>query len=369
MQVDADALADLSAGAVLLATGGGGDPYVAQLNALRAVREQGPVQLLPAADLEDDALVAAIGSSGAPVVELELLPSVESIQQALAAFEDHLGRQVDALVSFEVGGANSLIPIIAAAGRNLPVVDGDGMGRALPEAQMMTYALAGVPPTPAVACDYAGNLVTFATSDTATYERHVRALSTKMGGLITTVEHPMSGAQLKRCVVPDTLSFSIELGRVLRRAGDARQKFAPLSALFRRSIYGPLRHIQTGKVVDHSSRTLGGFDVGAVLIEPFAADWGALRIEVKNEYLAAWRGEQLVACVPDLIMLVDFETATPINAERLRYGQRVMVFGVGCPRHYRTPEALKVVGPRCFGFDFDHVPLADLAHLHQPLDG
>ncbi|HBK17823.1 MAG TPA: DUF917 domain-containing protein, partial [Gammaproteobacteria bacterium] len=38
---------------------------------------------------------------------------------------------------------------------------GDGMGRALPEAQMMTYAIAGVAPTPAVGVDYAGNVVTF----------------------------------------------------------------------------------------------------------------------------------------------------------------------------------------------------------------
>ena len=368
MQLDADALEELSAGAVLLATGGGGDPYMAQLNARRALLENGPVQLLPAAALDDDALVAAIGSSGAPVVDLELPQSVEMIQQALKAFEDHLGRQVDALVSFEVGGANSLIPIIAAAGRGIPVVDGDGMGRALPEAQMMTYAIAGVAPTPAIAYDYAGNVVTFATSDTATYERHVRALSTKMGGLITTVEHPMSGAQLKTCIVPDTLSFSIELGRALRRRQeDAHRKFTSLNALFRRSIYGPLRHIQTGKVVDCSSRTVGGFDVGAVLIEPFASDWNALRIDVKNEFLVAWRGDEVATSVPDLIMVVDFETAMPINAERLRYGQRVTVFGVGCPAHYRTPQALDVVGPRCFGFDFDFTPLADLERLHQPL--
>ena len=367
--LDEAALADLSAGAVLLATGGGGDPHVAQLNALRAVREHGPVRLLPVSALADDALVAAIGGSGAPVVELELLPTVENTVAALAVFEEHLGRRVDALVSFEVGGANSLIPIIAAAVRNVPVVDGDGMGRALPEAQMMTYALAGVPPTPAIAYDYAGNAVTFTTSDTATYERHVRALAAKMGGLITTIEHPMSGAQLKRCIVPDTISFSIELGRVLRGHGDARGKFGALAALFRRSPYGPLCHVQTGKVADYRSRTVGGFDVGGVLIESFAPGWAPLRIDVKNEFLLARRGDDVVACVPDLIMLVDLETGAPINAERLRYGQRVAVLAAGCPPHYLTPAALQVVGPKCFGFDLDHIPLAELTHLHQPLGG
>ena len=66
-----------------------------------------------------------------------------------------------------------------------------------------------------------------------------------------------------------------------------------------------------------------------------------------------------MASVPDLIVLVDYETGTPINAERLRYGQRVAVFAVGCPAFYRTPRALAVVAPRCFGFDVDYVPLED----------
>jgi DUF917 family protein len=52
---------------------------------------------------------------------------------------------------------------MAAAVRGLPVIDGDGMGRAFPEAQMMSYAISGVKPTPALAMDYAGNTALFDT--------------------------------------------------------------------------------------------------------------------------------------------------------------------------------------------------------------
>ena len=76
---------------------------------------------------------------------LELLPSLEDPAIAVRAFERELDVTVDALVSFEVGGGNSLVPIQAAALLDLPLIDGDGMGRALPEAQMMTFALAGIP--------------------------------------------------------------------------------------------------------------------------------------------------------------------------------------------------------------------------------
>ena len=367
MKITADVLQDLSAGAVFLATGGGGDPHIAYLTARKMINEHGPVDLVSVDELDDDAFVVAIGGVGAPTVSLELLPSIDTAANALRVFEEHVGRKVDAVVSFEIGGGNSLIPIIAAAGRNIPVVDGDGMGRALPEAQMMTYAIAGVAPTPAIGIDYAGNVVTFSTDTTVTYERHVRSMALTMGGMITTVEHPMTGKQVRSSVVPGTVSLSIEIGRVLRESrGNAQQIFGPLNDVFRDSIYGRLFHIYSGKVVDCSSRIVGGFDVGFAVIESFDGDAPALRIDVKNEYLVARVKDQVATSVPDLITIVDYETSTPINAERLRYGQRVTVFGVGCPAYYREACALAVVEPRCFGFDFDFTPIEDLCQLHQP---
>ena len=85
-----------------------------------------------------------------------------------------------------------------------------------------------------------------------------------------------------------------------------------------------------------------------------------LKVNIKNEYLLAKQGDKVVASVPDLITMVDFETGAPINGERLRYGQRVSVFATGCPEFYRSEAALKVVGPRCFGFDVEYVPLEKL---------
>ncbi len=47
----------------------------------------------------------------------------------------------------------------------------------------------------------------------------------------------------------------------------------------------------------------------------------------------------------------------PITTERLRYGLRVTVIGILCSPLWRTPEGLKVVGPRYFGYDIDYVPI------------
>lgn len=361
MRFDCDDLDDLALGSVFLATGGGGDPHVPKLIAQQALTHYGPVDIIAPEALDDEAWVVALGSVGAPTVGLELLPSLDEAAETLAAFEAHTGRQVDAIVSFEIGGGNSLIPLVAAAARGVPVVDGDGMGRALPEAQMMSYAIGGISPTPAVAYDYAGNIVTFSTSDTLVYERHIRSLAMAAGGMITTAEHPMTGAELKATVIPETLSFARDLGAVLRKhRGLAEDLFAPLQAAFAETIYGEVRLLHVGKVVDKQTRIVGGYDIGEAVIAPFERDGEACRVDIKNEYLLARQGDKIMASVPDLIVIVDYETSVPINAERLRYGQRVAVFAIGCPAFYRNETALNFVAPRCFGFDMDYVPLEQL---------
>ena len=134
----------------------------------------------------------------------------------------------------------------------------------------------------------------------------------------------------------------------------------PLEEVFATSIYGECRLIFTGKVIDKATRIIGGYDVGEAIIETFDGAGDNLTVNIKNEYLLARLGGKVAASVPDLITIVDYETGTPINAERLRYGQRVSVFATGCPEFYRSDAALKVVAPRCFGFDIDYVPLEQL---------
>jgi len=69
----------------------------------------------------------------------------------------------------------------------------------------------------------------------------------------------------------------------------------------------------------------------------------------------------VIAIVPDLIVVVDRETAEPITTEGLRYGQRVSVLGVSAPPALRTSDALALFGPQAFKLDHPFVPIEDLA--------
>jgi DUF917 family protein len=354
-------LADLSTGAAFLATGGGGDPYLTYLSARQTLRIYGPATMIKPWELDDNAAVVAIGNVGAPTTSLELLPSIEDSVRVLEAYRTLTGRRVDAVVSCEIGGGNSLVPIIAAAANGIPVIDGDGMGRALPETQMETFAIAGIKGTPAVVLDYEGKTAIINADTVLEYEREIRKLSMERGGMVIGVEFWMTGAQLKACVVPETVSLSIELGRILRAGkGNARQVTDALKAAFKPTSYGEFRHLFTGTVADMTTSVVGGFDVGQATIESLIEGETPLKIAIKNEYLVAKVGDRLLTSVPDLICILDYETAQPINAERLKYGQRVSVFGIGCPPHYRTEDALREVSPRVFGFDFDYQPIESL---------
>jgi DUF917 family protein len=82
-----------------------------------------------------------------------------------------------------------------------------------------------------------------------------------------------------------------------------------------------------------------------------------MRIEIQNENLIAWDGDEPVVTVPDLISLIDHETAKPILTEALAYGQRLDVIAMPCAPEWHQEGMLDLVGPRAFGYDIDYVPI------------
>ena len=75
-----------------------------------------------------------------------------------------------------------------------------------------------------------------------------------------------------------------------------------------------------GKIVDVERRMLGGFARGVLVLEGEGLDDGrAIRIDFQNENLIARSAEgEILAVVPDLIWLVDEDTAEPIRTEIVR---------------------------------------------------
>jgi DUF917 family protein len=346
---------DIARGAVLLGTGGGGDPYIGELF-LQAQLEQGRrPHVIPVEAVADDTLVITIAGVGSPPVMLENLVSDVTLLQILARMEAHLGRKVGALISAEIGGVNSMFPLALSAITGLPVLDGDGIGRAVPRTEMCTFSIYGCLATPGVVIDELGNTVIIEAVNDVTAENVLRAVTVALGAHVFGGFYPMSGAQVKRTAVRDTLTLSQDIGRCIRTAREgAGDVFHDLLAFLNTSRRGGVaRSLFDGKITDVTHETRNGWHWGRVTIGSLNESGDVFTVDIQNEFTVARLNGRTVTVVPDLISILDRESAEPITAERLAYGQRVKVIGLSADPLLRTPEALRVMGPRAFGLDED----------------
>ena len=289
------------------------------------------------------------------------MPSGTETIESLRALESYLGRKAYATMPIECGGINSTMPLVVGARLGLPVVDADGMGRAFPELQMETFHVYGVSGTPMAITNEYGDSAIVNARDNRMMEWLARGITIRMGGAAYIAEYPMDGATAKRVSIPGTISLGIRIGRCLREARERHEDpFEALIEMLRDTPYRYGRVIFEGKVTDVLRRTTEGFARGHATIEALGAG-APLEIAFQNEHLIARRDGEVCGIVPDLICVLEAETAEPITTEAIRYGQRVKVMVVSTPAIMRTPEALGVFGPKGFGLDYEFRPIEELA--------
>lgn len=361
----------LALGSSVLACGGGGNPYYGQLVARDLLRRHGAVRVIDVDEMPADGLASCPGIVGAPLVGIEKPPSVRALRAGFEAVQGSLGDRLAAFVAVEVGGAQSVLPLLLAALSGLPLLDGDGMGRAFPEAQMCTFLIYGMRPgLPFAMSDDHGLLwrlpslpleIPFGQFGGTgrlgrvvgiALERAFRRYCARKGGWIYFTA-TSDRASLQRTLVRGSMRLALELGRVVERtrtnADDAIEavlRVAGGKLLFR------------GKIVDLERRFRGGHDWGSMRIEGLDADHGRRAdVDFKNEYLILRVDEEVELTVPDLITIIETESGVPVTTEVVRPGLRVSVLGLPSTPLYKTPEALRVVGPRAFGYE---IPLVSL---------
>lgn len=359
MKITCNDVADIALGGAFLACGGGGDVLVGRMVAERVLREHGNVDLIPLQEITDEATVIAVGGVGAPSIMSEKVSNGTEAIAALRILEEYIGRKADALIAFEAGGFNSLVPVMIASQLDLPVLDADGMGRAFPEMQMETFSIYGVSATPLTLVGNAGNSLIMHMADASTAEKLIRQFTILAGGgACFSAEHVMDGSTVKQVSVPYTISLSLRLGRCLRENhGNMKEFRQQLDTILQAARYGKPNVLFEGKVIDVDRQVTGGYDVGIVTLQAFGDGENNMTMDIQNEFLTARVETRVLATVPDLICMLDNDTVQPITQETLRYGQRVTVMGISAPEILRTEQALKVVGPRCFGIDLEYIPI------------
>ncbi len=345
---------DLAAGAWILGAGGGGNPYHSLLNLRAAMRDGFRPRVIPVDALGDNDMVAVVSTMGAPLVGEERLPDPAVAARPVEILAERLGRPFAAVMSLEIGGSNALQPFLVASRIGFPVVDADCMGRAFPEAQMTTFAIAGLRNYPFCLADIRDNVVIVERAASWKWqERLGRVAVTEVGSIAATAKAPRTGREIRNHAIHGSVTRALRIGAAIR---EARQQGADRVQAVLDAEGGLL--LFTGKVRDIERRTTRGFLRGRAEIAGLGPDDGALlELHFQNEFAVAFRDGAPVGMTPEILCVVDSATGEALGTEVIAYGQRVRVIALDCPAALKTPVALESVGPRAFGFDLDFRPL------------
>jgi len=347
-EVTVEDIPALAAGTAIFGTGGGGAVHTAQVVAELALREHGPVPLVTVDDLGPDDLVILMSGIGAPTVGIEMLSADHQVTTLIREAEIAAGRKITTLMAAEIGGSNGVGPVGWAAELGVKLLDADGMGRAFPDAAMVSMNVAGVPCDFSVLSDVVGNVSVIKTVDLHWLERHARALTVASGSICLGVHYPMTSETVRGAVVEGTVSAAIRVGHALLSSPE------PVTAVAA-ELGG--RILLTGKITDLDRRTEGGFSRGSVTIAGTGEDRGRLqRLELQNENLIVLEDGEVLVSVPDNVTIIDAETGHAITTEMLRFGQRVSVLAWAADPIWRSPRGLELAGPAAFGYELPYTP-------------
>jgi len=353
-------------GAAIFGTGGGGDPEKGLKLLLEDLRNGRKLRLIDLKELSDNDLIVCPYFCGtiAPTSQKHAnIVYADPIVESFKKIEKILGEKVSAVATTELGGFNTAVALHVASVMDIPLVDGDYVGRAAPELLQSTANIFGVPLLPSVIATSTGNLIIIERcANLDEYERIARTVSLSSGSAAV-VDTPIRVSLAKKVLIKGSVSRCIEIGKIVKNANAVGQD--PIPELIRK-LGGTL--VFKGLVKNYSWSDTGGFLYGEAVYGG-VDEWKSheLKIWIKNENIIAWMDEEVVVTAPDLIIVVN-EKGYGITNTELKEGMKAFVIGAKAPEVWTTKKGLEIFGPRHFGFTFGYKPLkvkeyGNLMHL------
>jgi DUF917 family protein len=273
--------------------------------------------------------------------------------------EEITGVTLSALMPIEGVSINILYPILIAAMMNIPIIDADSMGRAFPEIQMSTFHFKKLSCNPVVLSDGKGEIYELHEHDNFLMELAMRKIISENSGIGYFSGFLSDGVTVKKVLIPHTISFSAEIGKVFMKADSYDDLLRRLILVTKNSIYGScielfrgtVKSIETIKKLNWSTIIISGN--GSYAHEEF-------KILLQNENLIAFRQEKIAAMVPDIISIIDVSKLKPIYNNEISVDMEIAVIGTPAPLVLKTNKALNIVGPQCFGYKSEYKSLEEL---------
>lgn len=368
----------LSDGCYVLGCAGGGSPAASKIQLRDMLRAGYRMRMIAPSSLHEKANIYWGGHMGSPATSVERLQSTETVQAFKVLMEYLREDSFDAVMGLEIGGANGLEPFLVGSSRffDVPVIDGDWMGRAYPTYWQTTLAVHAPGELVPCAIDSGDgkSILMVKTSNDEIVDRALRASCSEMGSRVGMAAKPTTTEKVRKFGVLNTCSLAWRIGRCIAKSEGTNSLSTVAEAIIEEAGGSDSAKILfRGKIVAVERRLFKGHSYGEVHIAsvsqededgqenttrlPAIATGGLLKIPFKNENLLAEHiaedgTKNVIATVPDLIAVLDKESGRALGVPEFKYGYQVVVLGITCsPRWTETPEGLAIGGPKAFGYD------------------
>lgn len=283
----------IAKGACFLGSGGGGPLSITPTIIDNIFKSTNSISVIDIEEVNDTESLAIVAGMGSPQRSAGI-----SFDTAPTAAFDALAKLYGPLsyvAAIEVGAANSVIPMLVSAQKNIPLIDANGAGRAVPTLPITTFNQAGLPASPAVlsAVGVPGN-----PSEICPTGNDAEQVESWAGDVLTTNPNftkynagaialwAFDGKSLKTGKGADATAIGGSL-ILAEKIGEALETKTPIESVQQtlNSYQQNHEYLGTGKVIAVKEESVGALDGGIVVI-----DMGNYIIELPylNEFLGAF---------------------------------------------------------------------------------
>ncbi|MEG0780904.1 MAG: DUF917 family protein, partial [Oscillospiraceae bacterium] len=167
-RMDGNDIRDMIFGATIFGGGGGGacisgEMALGQFMEDHSIKSDSDlmVQVMDVTEMDPSGYAACTAAMGAPTKfkEVRIAPYINGSFEHLCKMAEAKQKEIKYSISVEIGGFNTLVPLLVAMEKGIPFIDADGTGRAVPALDTLLLHINGLATSPLAMSDNKGNRV------------------------------------------------------------------------------------------------------------------------------------------------------------------------------------------------------------------
>ncbi len=310
---------DMIYGATILGGGGGGacssgEMALDQFKEDHGIKDDADVavQVIGVDEMDANGYAACTAAMGAPTKfkEVRIAPYINGSFEHLCKMAEEKRKEIMYSISVEIGGFNTLVPLLVAMEKGIPFIDADGTGRAVPALDTLLLHINGLKTSPLAMSDNKGNRVSIELENARDAHmgeaigRNLCVAFDQMGGLSGWM---VKQNEIKNCLPIGSVSVCKQVGAILRAwSGSTEGIFEAL----RSQANLTCKELARGTVISVGNEQASGFDKGFVQIQAGTDIW---KTNFLNENLIVEKNGVIQMTAPDITCYINADTGAPLS--------------------------------------------------------